>query len=949
MKKEKIVLLLGLAFLFLLAFGKLAGIYGELLWFKTMEFSSVFWTILLAKGLMGLLFGLVFFLIAGPNIYLARNMDSPKKEWELSVRRQGTKTVETIPIRPEYVNRFLLAGCLILSLVMGIWPSALKWDEFLRFWYQVPFSQLDPIFHKNIGFFVFSYPVLVFLQKWFFYTLFITTIAVGYIYLKDGAMSLKVGAFSFSRKAKTHLSVLAGFILMLIAWDKRLKMLGLLYSTRGAVFGAGYTDMHAQLIAYWIIFIFAAVCAFLFWINISSKGWKWPLIGLATLFILSLVVSEFYPFAIQQFIVEPSELTKESPYILHNIHYTRQGYNLDKIEEKRFQALTNLGLEDTQKNSLTLKNIKLWDKKPLMQSYGELQEMRLYYNFVSVDEDRYLLNGESTQIMLSPRELDQSQLPPQAQTWENQHFKYTHGYGLCMSPVNTVTEKGLPNLLIKNIPPVISGAAQGNLQVTRPEIYYGEKANDFVIVNTASQEFDYPKGDTNVYTRYQGKGGVHIGSFLHRLIFSLKFSDPKIILTSYIKPESQIMFHREIRDLVRTLAPFLTYDRDPYPVVSKEGRIFWIQDAYTTTDKYPYSERSPLFSTNDDLYPAGPLPIFAGQQLGVKMINYIRNSVKVVIDAYDGSTNYYVIDEKDPIIQTYRKIFPALFKPYSEMPEELRAHIRYPQDLFEIQANMYQLYHMQDVQVFYNKEDLWDLPLQKGISGLEDFPMKGYYVTMRLPDQSEEQFMLMVPFTPRNKSNMIAWICAQCDGQDYGKLLLYKFPKEKLIYGPRQVEARIDQQTDISRELTLWSQQGSEVFRGDLLVIPIEKSVLYIEPVYLSASGGSQLPELKRVIVAYGDKIEMKPTLPEALQAVFGGKLGEAEAGFSPQQEKGQEPVQAQGRIEGQSLNDLARRADQYFQQAVESLHNGDWAQYGQRQEDLRNVIQELLKASEEK
>ena len=944
MKKEKFVLLIGLALLFFLAFGKLADIYGELLWFKTLEFSSVFWTILLAKVLTGLVFGVAFFLIAGPNIYLARKAGASKKEWELSVRRQGTRTVETIPIRPEYVNRFLLVACLVVSVIMGVWPAALKWDEFLRFWHQVPFSEVDPIFHKNIGFFVFSYPVFVFLQKWFFYTLFIVTFAVGYIYLKDGALSLKMGAFAFSRKAKTHLSILAGFLLMLVAWDTRLKMLGLNYSSRGVVIGASYTDMHAQLVAYWVIFIFAAVCAFLFWVNISSRGWKWPLIGLASLIILSLVASWFYPWALQQFIVEPSELSKERPYIQRNIQYTRLGYNLDKIEEKNFQALTNLTLSDIQKNALTLKNVKLWDKKPLRQTYSEMQEMRLYYNFINVDEDRYNLDNEYTQVMISPREMDQSQLPPQAQTWENEHFKYTHGYGLCMSPVNSVTEKGLPNLTIENIPPV----SHVSLRITRPEIYYGEKSNDFVIVNTKSQEFDYPKGDANVYTNYQGKGGVHVGSYFHRLIFSLKFSDPKILLTSYIKPESQIMFHREIGDLVRTLAPFLTYDRDPYPVVSKDGRIFWIQDAYTTTDRYPYSERSPLF-TADEVYPAGPLPIFAGQQIGAKMINYIRNSVKVVIDAYDGSTSYYVVDENDPIIQTYRKIFPSLFKPCSEMPEDLRAHIRYPQDLFEIQANMYQLYHMQDAQVFYNKEDLWDVPLQKGASDQEDVPMKGYYVTMRLPDQKEEEFMLMLPFTPSNKSNMIAWICAQCDGENYGKLLVYKFPKEKLVYGPRQVEARINQQTDISRELTLWSQQGSEVFRGDLLVIPIEKSVVYIERVYLSASGGSKLPELKRVIVAYGDKIEMKPTLPEALQTVFGGKLGEAEAAVPSSAEQAQMPSPVQGPPSGQSMNELARKADQYFQQAVESLRNGNWAQYGQRQEDLRNVIQELLKASEGK
>ncbi len=937
MKNKKWGLLIGLIFLLVLSFGKLATIYGEFLWFKMMTYSSVFWTILFAKGLPGLVFGIVFALIAGLNIYLARKMGPTKTHWELSIRGQGQNPAQVIPIKPEYVNKFLIVICLVLSLIMGIWPAMLKWDEFLRFLYQTPFSGLDPIFHKNIGFYVFSYPVYVFLQKWLFYGLVITTGIVGFIYVKDQAMNIKLGAFMFTRRAKTHLSLLAGFILILIAWDRRLKMLGLLYSPRGVAFGASYTDMRAQLVAYWIIAIIAAVCAFIFWINISSKGWKWPLGGVATLFALSVLVSGLYPWALQKLVVEPNELTKERPYIDYNIKYSRLGYNLDKIEESDFQASTNLNLGDIQKNSLTLKNVKLWDKSPLRQTYSELQEMRLYYKFVSVDEDRYTLNGEKTQVMLSARELDQSNLPSQAQTFENRHFKFTHGYGICMSPVNNVTKKGLPNLVIRDIPPV----SETTLDITRPEIYYGEIGNEFVVVNTKTQEFDYPKGDSNAYTRYEGKGGVSIGSYLNRLIFSIKFSDPKIFLTGYITPKSRIMFHRQIRDRVKTIAPFLTYDRDPYVVVSETGRIFWIQDAYTTTDKYPYSERFALYFEQQTSYQT-PLKLFAGQKLRPKMINYIRNSVKIVIDAYNGETNFYVVDDEDPIIQTYQKIFPHLFKPLAEMPETLLAHIRYPRDLFEIQANMYQTYHMRDAQVFYNKEDLWDLPVQKSLSGQIESPMKGYYIIMRLPARTSEEFLLMVPFTPDNKSNMIAWMCAQCDGPDYGKLLVYKFPKEKLIYGPRQIEARIDQQTAISSELTLWSQQGSEVFRGDLLVIPIEESILYIEPVYLIATDQSSLPELKRVIVAYGEQIEMEKTLSAALQKIFG--KGTAEA-FSPKLE----PRFDQGQIKDRSISELVRKADQYFQAAQKSLREGNWAEYGRYQEQLQEIIQNLVESSEEK
>ncbi|MGA1876351.1 MAG: UPF0182 family protein [bacterium] len=937
MKREKLVLLIGLAFLLLLSVGKLAGMYSELLWFRAMKYASVFWTIFLTKGLTGLLFGMAFALIAGLNIYLARKMGPSKTQWEIILRGHGPNMTQIIPVNPGMVNRFLLIGCLLLSVIMGVWPATREWDGLLRFFYQTPFSRLDPIFHKDISFFVFSYPVYIFLQKWLLYGLMVTTALIGFIYVKDKAMNLKPGEFMFTRRARTHLSILAGLILLLIAWNRRLKMLGLLYSPRGVTFGASYTDMHAQLIAYWVIIVIAALCAFIFWINISAQGWKWPLVGLASLFVLSILLSGIYPWALQTFFVEPNELFRERPYIEHNIQYTRYGYNLDRIEERNFPASMDLSLADIQNNSPTMNNVKLWDKNPLMQTYTELQEMRLYYNFKNVDEDRYILNGNKTQVMLSVRELDQSKLPLQAQTWENKRFKYTHGYGLCMSPANHVTEKGLPNLVIKDIPPVSLTSAK----VSRPEIYYGETDSGFVIVNTKTQEFDYPKGDSNVFTNYEGEGGVPIGSYWNRLIFSLRYSDPKILLTSYITPKSRIMFHRQIKDRVRVLAPFLVYDRDPYVVVSGTGRIFWIQDAYTTSDKYPYSEPCALPS-DSGLSFQSPVTLFAGQRIGPRVINYIRNSVKAVIDAYHGTTTFYVIDEEDPIIRTYQKIFPSLFRPFSEMPEDLRSHIRYPRDLFEVQAYMYRTYHMEDTQVFYNKEDLWDLPMQQSLSGQTESPMKGYYVTMRLPDGQGEEFLLMIPFTPDNKSNMIAWLSAQCDGEGYGKLSVYKLTKDKLIYGPRQIEARIDQQTEISSELTLWSQQGSQVFRGDLLVIPVEESILYIEPVYLAATDQSNLPELKRVIVAYGEKVKMAHTLPEALLGIFGGDVAEA----SPRQA---DQGLLQDRPKAASLNEMAVRANQYYQKSMESLKMGNWSEYGHYQEQLRMTIQDILEASKGK
>lgn len=921
----------------------LANIYGELLWFLSLNYAPVFWTVWLAKGLLGLCFGIFFALMAGLNVYLARKIGPSKIDWELSYRTEGLNNIKIISMSPAKVNRFLALSCVWLGLVMGLWPAILKWDVFLRFSRQIPFSITDPIFHKDIGFFVFSYPVYLFLQKWLLCTLLMIIIMVGLVYLKDKAMNLKRGAYIFTKRAKVHLSILAGFLLLLMAWNNRLNTLELLYSQRGMVFGAGYTDMNAQWMAYWIIICLALVCALIFWINSPTKGWKWPLIGLATLFALSLLVGELCPWAVQKFFVEPNELSLEKPYILHNIQYTRLGYHLDQIEEKDFPASNNLSFEDIQKHALTLLNVKLWDKNPLLQTYSQLQEMRLYYSFIGVDEDRYTLNGEKTQVMLSVRELDQGNLPVKAQTFENQIFKYTHGYGLCMSPVNSMTEKGLPNLIIRDIPPV----SQTAIDITQPEIYYGEKTKGLVIANSRSQEFDYPKGDINVYSRYQGKGGVPIASFFNRLIFSIKFFEPRLLFTNYITPQSRLMFHRQIRERVKTLAPFLIYDHDPYVVVSDAGRLLWIQDAYTTTDKYPYSEQYVLTT---DLSPAAQTTqaFFSGQQAPRKVINYIRNSVKAVIDAYTGETTFYVVDESDPLIKTYQKIFPLLFQPVDKMPADLKAHLRYPRDLFEIQAKMYRTYHMKDAQVFYNKEDLWELPMQKNLSGSARSLMKGYYMTMRLPEKNQEEFLLMVPFTPDNKSNMIAWMCAQCDQPNYGKLLVYKLPKEKLIYGPRQVDARIDQQTKIARELTLWGQQGSDVVRGDLLVIPIKESILYIEPVYLMAADKSNLPELKRVIAVYGERVEMGKTLANALEKIFNINVNDTSLSSSTLKvesnsaQQGKEPEESE-----ESIIDLARRVTNYFQAAQGSIQKGDWLAYGQYQERLEEAIKDLSAALE--
>ncbi|MGA1864189.1 MAG: UPF0182 family protein [bacterium] len=949
MNRNKFFIILTLLVLIFVFSGQFFTVYTDFLWFKTIQYGSVFWTMFTAKILIWIIFAIAFLVIILINIAIARFIKPNKLNWKIPIRKQDV--VHIMEFEPKQINRFILLFCFFLAIIMGAWPAFNYWDTILKFIHQVPFGQLDPIFSKDIGFFVFSFPILKLLQKWFFYSTVITLLACGFIYLKDRAIHLKLGDFRFERRAKAHLSTLCAIILILIAWDKRLKMFALLYSPRGAAFGASYTDMNAQMVAYWAILVIAAACAILFWINISSRGWKLPVIGVAVMLIVSVLISGFYPFIIQKFIVEPNELKKETPYIKYNIQYTRQGYNLDKAVELDFVASDNLTMDDIVANAPTIHNIKLWDKKPLKQTYAQLQELRPYYKFTSIDEDRYNLDNIYTQVMISGREMVQDQLPGEAKTFENMQLKYTHGYGLCLSPVNHVTEKGLPLLMIRDIPPV----SYDSLEIKRPEIYYGENTFNYVIVNNKSGEFDYPKGDKNVYTNYSGVGGVPIGSMWAKTLFSFRFSDPKIFLTGYTKPESRIMFHRNIQNRVRTLAPFLKYDNDPYLVLTN-GQLFWIQDAYTVTDKYPYSEPyrlAPDFQGPQN--PASPFSAFKAQaRLMGTRINYIRNSVKIVIDAYTGRMDFYVSDPQDPIIQAYRRIFNGLFKDIDEMPAYLRSHVRYPRDLFEIQTFMYATYHMQDTQVFYNKEDLWEPPLKvegQGESSQYNRPMEPYYVTLKLEENIGEEFLIMLPFTPfgDKKNNMIAWMCARCDGEEYGKLLIYKFPKEKLIYGPRQIEARIDQQTEISSELTLWSQRGSEVFRGELLVIPIEQSLIYVEPVYLMASQ-DELPELKRVIVVFGETVEMRETLDEALKAVFlkGGELEKPIVSKSSFSEK-EGSLISLPLSETDSLSELVMRANELYQRAIQSQKAGNWADYGDKISQLQAILEKMNKMVSEK
>ncbi|MEW6276451.1 MAG: UPF0182 family protein, partial [Bacillota bacterium] len=673
---------------------------------------------------------------------------------------------------------------------------------------------------------------------------------------------------------------------------------------QGVVYGPGYTDVHANLLAYKIMFILALLVGVVIIVNAFLKRFRLVLYAIGFMVAASIILNGVYPALMQKLIVLPNEMEREKPYIENSIKMTRLAYDLEKVEKKDFPAGRTITAQDIQENQDTIKNIRLWDYRPLQQTYSQLQEMRTYYEFKDIDVDRYVIDGRYRQVMLAARELNIDSLPEQARTWVNRHLKYTHGYGIAVSPVNEVTGEGLPQFFIKDIPP----ASRTNLKVERPEIYFGELTSNYIIVNTRSQEFDYPVGDENAWCTYQGKNGVPVNSLFRRLLFALTFGDYKLLLSGDITNESQVLYYRNIKDRVLKIAPFLLYDRDPYIVLSG-GKLYWIWDAYTVSDMFPYAEP------------------FQGR------LNYIRNAVKVVIDAYTGEMAFYAAEPDEPVLKTYQKIFPGLFVPMAEMPADLKSHIRYPEDLFMVQAKKYTVYHMEDYRVFYNKEDKWNLPTE--LFGPKEEPMQPYYTIVKLPGEEKPEFIQIMPFTPQNKKNMIAWLAGRSDGENYGKLLVYEFPKQELVYGPMQIEARINQDTFISQQISLWDQRGSQVIRGNLLVVPIKDALIYVEPLYLQAEQ-SKMPELRRVIVAHGDKVVMEPTLDLAIQKIFGkGEVIPPTQEPSPGAEQTREAAP-------KTIAQLAGEANRLYDEAQNKLKQGDWAGYGNALQRLKETLEQL-------
>ena len=896
MKGRQIASLLTMVVIFALG-SQVVPLYSDWLWFQEVTLPSVFLTILTTKLLLAVTSGLGFAALLYVNLLLASRFTATDVLLEVE-DRFGLPS--RFVIEP-YFRRLLLPGAIGLG-VLSAFQAAGEWETYIRFANHVPFGVQDPLFQKDVGFYVFRLPFLSFLYNWLMASLGLTLLLTALTYLLYRGIQVTARGPIIARLARTHLLVLGALLLFTKAFGFRLDTYQLLFSPRSVVFGAGYADVHANLPALKFLMILAVFAGILCLAQITQRGWRLVLGGLGLLVAASVIGLALYPGFIQRFRVLPNEIVAESPYIAHGIRFTRQAYGLDRIDESEFPAEENLTREDLRRNDLTIKNIRLWDHRPLLTTYGQLQEIRTYYKFVDVDNDRYQIDGEYRQVMLSAREMSYQHLP--SRSWINEHLIFTHGYGAVLGPVNRITPEGLPEFLIKDIPPVSTGP----IKITRPEIYYGEVANDYVIVKTQAQELDYPSGDKNVYSTYAGKGGVPLDSYARKLLFAARFGTLKILLSSDLTAESRIMYHRQVSERVKKAVPFLRFDRDPYPVISRDGRLSWIIDAYTISDRYPYSE-----------------PIRG-------MGNYIRNSVKAVVDAYDGSLAFYIADPTDPVIRVYAQAFPGLFRPLDAMPADLKDHLRYPQGMFTIQAKLFSTYHMRDPQVFYNKEDLWSIP-KKAIEGREA-EMEPYYTIMRLPGEKKEEFILLLPFTPNKKDNMIAWLAARSDPPNYGKLIAYNFPKAKLVYGPRQIDARIDQDSFISQQLSLWTQRGSNVIRGSLLAIPIERSLLYVQPLYLAAEKGS-LPELKRIIVAHGNDIAMEENLERALAQVFGAAT---RAAVASRTEAGATPAAAG---DG-SLKALASRAYDHYARAQELLRQGNFAGYGDEVKRLESALKEL-------
>src|SRR5438046_824859 len=839
------LIVLVVLFAVLLLLFNLVPLAAEWLWFQALGYQRVFTTRLVAEAVLGVgVCGLVLaFLYV--NLRIAQRGLVPNP---LVVQvSSGAAAVDVTRL----LRRLALPTALGLALLCGL-GAAGGWLGVLQFLHRTPFGATDPVFGRDVGYYVFTVPVIAGAIGLLIAVTTLTLLATIMLYGVRRDIVVFRRQVTVEPSARLHLAVLIALVFALVALRVYfVRLPGLLYSTTGPLVGASYADLHAQLTGLRLAGLAAVASGGLvLWGARSHRLARNTLLAVGLYLGVSLLGVALYPTLVQKLVVAPNELVKETPQLASHIAATRRAWGLDSVVTRDLTGEARLTERDIRANRPTIDNVRLWDRDPLLQTFGQLQEIRTYYDFVSVDDDRYWIDGQYRQVLLSPRELNSGSLP--TRTFINERLTFTHGMGLTLGPVNQVTQEGLPVLFIKNLPP----ASSVSLRVTRPELYFGELTDSWVFARTHQREFDYPSGDENIFTSYEGIGGVRVGSLLRRLVLATYLRSLKVLLSSDITSDSRAMYFRNIRVRARTALPFLLFDDDPYLVVADSGRLRWILDAYTATSRYPYAQ-----------------PLDDGT-------NYMRNSVKVVIDAFDGTVPAYLADPRDPLVLTLAKVFPGIFQPLDAMSKDLRAHLPYPEALVGVPPDLYATDHMAEPDVFYHREDQWQKPVLSRPGERPDPFLR--HIVMRLPGERQAEFILMVPFTPRGKDNLASWMVARNDGEHYGRLVLYRLPKQSLVYGPTQIVNRINQDTDISRQISLWDQRGSEVIRGNLLVIPIEESLIYVQPLYLRAQGG-RIPELKRVVVAQETRVAMAETLEAGLRQLFGG--GAAPAAGTPRAE----------------------------------------------------------------
>ena len=867
----------------------LLNFYSDWLFFIETGYTSVFMTALYAKTGAGVLFGGMLFVFVQANLYVANNAQFLQSGIYLA----GGGTIR---INRDHATRLAKPLSLLASFALALFAANLgtaQWENLLLFTNRLAVGMVDPVIGKDIGYYLFSLPFMEMLKSFSSFMLLATAVVTAAVYYVRGGIIMTERGVSVDEKVRRHLAVLVGIFAGVISAGYYLDSFGLLLSNNGSFYGASYVDVNSRLLTFRVLTFLTAVAGAMMAAGIWKGAWRIALLPPVIVIGVYILGIRVYPGVLQKFKVAPNELALETPFIENNLKFTRFGYDLDKIETVPFDVDTKLSSADIANNDATIKNIRLWDHAPLLKTYSQLQQIRTYYKFFDVDNDRYMVNGKYTQVMLSPRELSYADLP--SKNWINERLIFTHGNGITFGPVSKISKEGLPEFFVKDIPAV----SLADIKVNRPEIYYGELSNDYVVVKTKVPEFSYPTATGNINTTYTGKGGVPIDSTMKKALFAARFRTEKILLSSDITSQSRILYNRNISERIKKIAPFLLFDGDPYMVVDEKGKLKWIIDAYTWSNHLPYSK-----------------PLKGG-------INYMRNSVKAVVDAYDGSLDFYISDPDDVMLKVHARIFPKLFKPMATMPADLRKHVRYPHQLLQVQAAMFATYHMTDPKVFYNRENLWEIPV------LGEKPMEPYYTIMKLPGEKIEEYILLLPFTPSKRDNLAAWLTARCDEPNYGKIRAYTFPRDRLIYGPKQIDARINQDSFISQQLTLWNQRGSEVIRGSLLVIPIEKSLLYVQPLFLAADKAG-LPELKRVLVAFGDEVVMEENLDLALQRLFGGKRTAAIEARA---------VTADSKTSAASL---AKEAMSIYEKATALQRQGNWAGYGEELRKLEQVLKRM-------